>query len=154
MWALNSQCSYEQTKPTCKATFWSSMEWQRILLRAYFFPVSQSSTRSTVLKPPSAIWRIILYLTTQVDLREVKWTNWNNDQWGMIEADLLPSTVTVLRRQPKVHPIPASFSTTNWDNTKAITSLEILTSKTQSQSPLALCRHWKHPPHFSCPSFP
>ena len=42
------------------------------------------------------------------------------------KCHLLPSTVTVLRRHPRVQPIPASLCKTNWDNTKAIKSFEIL----------------------------
>ena len=50
---------------------------------------------------------------------------------------LLPSTVTVLRRHPRVQPIPASLCKTNWDNTKAIKSFEILSLKILGERALA-----------------
>ena len=50
---------------------------------------------------------------------------------------LLPSTVTVLRRHPRVQPIPASLCKTNWDNTKAIKSFEILSLEILGERALA-----------------
>ena len=99
-------------------------------MSANFLPVSKSSTSSTVLKPPSAIWRIILYLGKNCCLSfSWFWVNTKIRQVSLLLRNyLFPSTVTVLLRQPRTQPIPASFSTTNCDKTKAICSLDLKVS--------------------------